>query len=387
MGRYRLETRKGARETLFYAVRSQGGKRTATPLDVPPEEECRLLRFSRIDLARQTVAQMNWALTRQRYDLPVENRDLTVADALEDHLARVLLGKSPGHQANLKAYVGRLTEAFGDTPLADLTPAAFEAWAAQTGLSPVTLNSYRRHLRASVREAVADGCLAPNPLADLPLAADPRGQAWRWIARDEAERLLRVLREGGRRVVTRSNKRPMTVDTPPWPDLADLASVLLLTGARLGEALALQWADVDRHNALARLTATKAARNGRRATTRHVPITDDLEDLFDRLAQQPTPLAHVKRRNLQRRWRAAAHAAGLKGLRLHDLRHTYASWLAQAGVSLTVIKELLGHADITTTQRYAHLCPDTLAATARAALNGQISAKRPESKQPVTSDK
>ena len=70
----------------------------------------------------------------------------------------------------------------------------------------------------------------------------------------------------------------------------------------------------------------------------------------------------MKRRvaDLNRLWRAVAKRAGLAGVRLHDLRHTHASFGAAAGLGLPIIGKLLGHAHATTTARYAHLEVDPL---------------------------
>ena len=59
-------------------------------------------------------------------------------------------------------------------------------------------------------------------------------------------------------------------------------------------------------------------------------------------------------------WRRIRRRAGLPGVRLHDLRHSYASFLVNQGVSLFVVQQLLGHSQTRTTQRYAHLAPKTL---------------------------
>ena len=82
--------------------------------------------------------------------------------------------------------------------------------------------------------------------------------------------------------------------------------------------------------------------------------------------------------NIQKNWVAICKAADIKGVRVHDLRHTYASVLASAGHSLIVIGELLGHSQPQTTDRYAHLFDDTLrkaTETAGAIVTGAESAE------------
>jgi integrase len=79
------------------------------------------------------------------------------------------------------------------------------------------------------------------------------------------------------------------------------------------------------------------------------------------------------RTDLKRPWEAVSGRAGLAGVRLHDLRHTYASFGAGSGLGLPIIGKLLGHTQASTTQRYAHLDADPLR-RASEAIGGQIAA-------------
>jgi integrase len=79
------------------------------------------------------------------------------------------------------------------------------------------------------------------------------------------------------------------------------------------------------------------------------------------------------RADLKRPWEAVAKRAGLEGVRLHDLRHTYASFGASGGLGLPIIGKLLGHTQVSTTQRYAHLDADPLR-RASEAIGGRIAA-------------
>ena len=79
------------------------------------------------------------------------------------------------------------------------------------------------------------------------------------------------------------------------------------------------------------------------------------------------------RADLKRPWEAVAKRAGLDGVRLHDLRHTYASFGAGGGLGLPIIGKLLGHTQASTTQRYAHLDADPLR-RASEAIGGRIAA-------------
>jgi site-specific recombinase XerD len=80
--------------------------------------------------------------------------------------------------------------------------------------------------------------------------------------------------------------------------------------------------------------------------------------------------------NLYRSWNKARCAAGLRDFRLHDLRHSFASILVNNGVSIYEVQNLLGHASINTTKRYAHLAPETLRKSAQVAADVYSLAKR-----------
>lgn len=134
--------------------------------------------------------------------------------------------------------------------------------------------------------------------------------------------------------------------------------LLLLTGARLREILDLKWDYVDLERGLLFLPDSKT---GRKTIVLNAPAMGILAGL-PRMScfviageQQNKP-----RVDLNRPWRAIVRRAGLQGLRIHDLRHTHASFGAGAGLGLPIIGKLLGHTQASTTQRYAHLDADPL---------------------------
>src|SRR5208283_1010542 len=140
----------------------------------------------------------------------------------------------------------------------------------------------------------------------------------------------------------------------------------------LGELLALRWRDVD--FAGSRLTVGRALSAGVETSTksrrvRQVPLPDQAAAALDRLSRRENftgpgelvfcgPLGRTLDASaLRRRYRKAQAAAGLAPLRWHDLRHTYGSLLAAAGVDLVKIKSAMGHSNIATTERYLHARP------------------------------
>ena len=154
-----------------------------------------------------------------------------------------------------------------------------------------------------------------------------------------------------------------------------IAAVKLLafTGARLGEVLGLRWEWIDFERGEARLPDSKTG-----AKTLHLPppALAVLAEL-PRLDGNPHVIAGAKESaalvNLEKPWRAIRAAARLDDVRLHDLRHAFASVTASSGMGLPIIGKMLGHTQPTTTARYAHLASDPIKAAA-AAVAGKIAA-------------
>jgi integrase len=142
------------------------------------------------------------------------------------------------------------------------------------------------------------------------------------------------------------------------PFAAAALRLLLFTGCRLREILHLQWAHVDIERGLLFLADSKT---GKKTIVLNAPAMAVLASL-DRLGSYVVPGDDPEkpRADLKRPWEAVSKRAGLDGVRLHDLRHTYASFGAGGGLGLPIIGKLLGHTQAATTARYAHLDNDPL---------------------------
>lgn len=136
--------------------------------------------------------------------------------------------------------------------------------------------------------------------------------------------------------------------------------LLVFTGARLSEILALEWSHVDFERACLRLPESKT---GAKVVYLNPPALELLASL-PRLEGNPHVIPGERLGehwvNLEKPWRRIRVRAGLDNVRLHDLRHSFASFGAGAGLGLPVIGALLGHTQAATTQRYAHLAADPL---------------------------
>ncbi|MCL1826326.1 MAG: site-specific integrase [Betaproteobacteria bacterium] len=197
----------------------------------------------------------------------------------------------------------------------------------------------------------------PNPAEGMRLKA-PEGRV-RSLTVEEAERLITE--------AERSRKSP---------HLADFIRLALNTGCRRGELLKLQWSRVDLKANLFFL-GEQDTKTGRR---RSVPLNAQARTALLNLARfrasycpdSPWVFAHKdgsQQEGIRTAFLVALKNAGIADFRIHDLRHTCASWLVSAGQPLPAVRDLLGHSTVTMTERYAHLSPENVRA-AVAVLDG-----------------
>jgi len=183
--------------------------------------------------------------------------------------------------------------------------------------------------------------VANNPTAGLPLMKEDNPKE-RYLSADEAQSLHARLTESDN------------------PMLQYIIPMLMLTGARKREVLDARWGDFDYERQLWRIHTTKLGK------PRFVPMSEGVIQLLDSVPRHdcvwcfPNPKTLKPYVSIFYAWNTARKAAGLADVRIHDLRHSFASFLVNAGRSLYEVQRLLGHTQIKTTQRYAHLSHDTL---------------------------
>ena len=185
-----------------------------------------------------------------------------------------------------------------------------------------------------------------NPCRGVQRFQEHRRQ--RYLRPEELQRLVRTLADH------------------PNKQTANAVRLLLITGARRSEVLSASWAEFD----LERGEWVKPSAHTKRKTEHHVPLSAPALALLTAMKgshdrrKEPTPFLFRSRagdtpqQELKRFWRSVCKDAGLKDVRVHDLRHSFASYLASSGASLPLIGALLGHTQAQTTARYAHLLDD-----------------------------
>ena len=142
------------------------------------------------------------------------------------------------------------------------------------------------------------------------------------------------------------------------PHAAAAIRLLIFTGARLREILDLRWQDVDLQRGLLFLPDSKTGKKTIVLGGAALAILEKLPRVGDFVIAGNHD--NKPRSDLQKPWALVSKQAGLGGLRLHDLRHSFASVGAGSGLGLPIIGKLLGHTNSKTTERYAHLAADPL---------------------------
>lgn len=254
------------------------------------------------------------------------------------------------------------------------------------GLSPKTIRNVVSFLHSILEHAIERGWIRENPARRASRPGRRRnGDAnpdLQFLSLDELDAVLRAIPD---EVVVRtpapSRRGRRGPAPPPPPDvLGPVLRVVVLaaamTGLRQSELLGLRWRDVDWSAQRIRVRNTfvrgEHSTDGKSdlSTRRSVPMADRLARELDRWSQRteyhgdgdlvfahPQIGAPLDRSKVTKRFKAACRAAGVREIKFHDLRHTFATRLAASGQPLRTIQEFLGHADSKTTQIYAYYAP------------------------------
>ena len=181
-----------------------------------------------------------------------------------------------------------------------------------------------------------------NPTAGVPLLEE-NNKKERYLSEAEAQALFASVQQSDSAM------------------LQFIIPMLILTGTRKREVLDAKWSEFDFERRIWRIGMSKSGK------ARHVPMSDGVIRLLQsvpRMANSEYVFANPKTGkpfvSIFSSWDSARKRAGLTDVRIHDLRHSFASFLVNGGRSLYEVQKILGHTQIKTTQRYAHLANDTL---------------------------
>ncbi|WP_319804511.1 tyrosine-type recombinase/integrase [Nocardioides malaquae] len=293
----------------------------------------------------------------------------------------------PSTRANADLAVDSV--AFGDLPMKAIRRSHIETWvkAMSAKWAPTTIKTRFVIVRSVFRAAVADRVIAADPSDGVAL---PRRR------KVEAAMRIPTVEQVGRLLAHADSSRVSTRH-----GFRAYVALCAFAGLRKGEAAGIQVGDID--SSLRRLTVSRqlqrdgstfVARLPKYGSERLVPLPDDLVEMLRQhietfLPEEPPPDAWLFTvgdgpmydNDIDWRWRATRTSAGLPHVRLHDLRHFYASGLIAAGCDVVTVQRALGHSSATTTlNTYSHLWPTAEDRTRAAAADLMNQALNPASR-------
>jgi len=280
----------------------------------------------------------------------------------EDHAKEFLELYSKQNKRSWKRdeiMLAHLTEFFRGKYLSEITPEAIERYRMKRKADerePATINRELACLKTLFNKAIEWEKAERNPAAKIKKYREPNSTE-RILTPDEMRRLIDAA----------------------GPELRPVLLIALNTGMRRGEILGLRWKAVDFVKGFILIEDSKSGK------ARKVPMNGPVFHLLRGMSQEgefvfsgPGAQGHVM--DIKTAFGGACRRAGIKGLRFHDLRHTAASRMIEAGVDLVTVSRILGHASIQMTMRYVHPTEQNMkAAVGKLGEIFENTGKKPES--------
>jgi integrase len=331
------------------------------------------------DIAKEFLASVTMGYDPKKVE-EVKKEHLTLKQLLFDSYSKWVLDSRKSGQATIDM-IARAFRDFLDLPVEEITLLKIERWRTERRQHKNTkgssLNRYTMALKAVFNWAVKRELLDVNPIAKLEIASERDSEKKiRFLTDDERERFMAALDAREARMRRERENHNIWLEErnlPLMPDLKDvpfvdyfkpLILVSLNTGARRNAIFSLLWGDIDFERRMITLRAAAA-----KSREQHVPMTDTIYSVLSLWKQQctdtasdslvfPSPKTEKKLNNCGSAWDNLLKEANIQKFRWHDMRHDFASQLVMSGVDLNTVRELMGHADLQMTLRYAHLAPE-----------------------------
>ncbi|MFC1551531.1 tyrosine-type recombinase/integrase [Candidatus Latescibacterota bacterium] len=252
--------------------------------------------------------------------------------------------QSESMRSSYKLSFNHLAPGFGNLQLAGISKIKVQTYMTRrkrTGVSNATVNREVTFLKSLLQRAVDWGYIDMNPLRGFKLLKEAPIRE-RYLTKEEGERLIQA--------------------SPDY--LRDIILFALATGFRKSEIFGLTWDNVILNK---RFTYGEISVIGKGNKRRNIRMNKTVFSLLCRKIQKkkskyvfPSPKTGGKIDNVNRAFQTALKEADIENFRFHDLRHTAASWMVQGGADIYAVQKILGHSNISTTQRYAHQSPEYL---------------------------
>ncbi len=310
-------------------------------------------------LAEKILAKVMTQIAEDKWFERPCGEDRTLKELLNKYIKEHSVPTKAKHTVKQEeGFARQMVEFFGDIPLKEIKPSRISAYKSHLrdrGLSGTSINHQRGFLCHAFKKAVMEWeWLRDNPVEKVS-REKVRNARDRWLTQEEEKRLLDCC------VIYATGRENVQI---PHYWLREVVLFALMTGMRQDEILSLEWPHVN----LISMTATvMRAKNGEKRT---IPLNGTARELLEAKSK----VRHIKskhvfaseagtkidHRNLRRAFYNALEKAEIEDFRFHDLRHTFATRLAQAGIDQYKIAKLLGHKTIAMTQRYSHHYPESL---------------------------
>lgn len=341
---FSLEVRANGTKTYFLRTKGADGKRVAKKLGDAKVISVKDARAKAIKLKRKIESQVD------NLTLEAENsgQTMTLDEFYNDHYLPYIKMHIKSYETNISVFKNHILPAFGLKNMVEIKKSEIitlhSNMVQKKKLAPATANKvliFISHAFNVAMQLEIKG-IEVNPASKIkPYLLNNARE--KYLTKEEAARLIEVINQ------TQQNIH-----------LKYIIPMLILTGARRGEVLRARYEDFN----LNQLTWTiPISKSGKK---RILPITPQLLELYNSIPKTngeylfASPATGKPYVTIYQSWNSARIKAGLKDVRIHDLRHSYASALVNNGRSLYEVQTLLGHSTSKMTQRYAHLSNENL---------------------------
>jgi integrase len=335
--------------TYYKRFRDQNGKAITIKLGKTTDTE--------LDDARERARKIDEQLRKgldPLDDLPKFQATMTYGEFFELHYLPHAKSFKRTARNDESMFSNHLKRVFGSIRLNQITKRQAQQFHRElkaSGLSGSSCDHYLKLLRSSLNCAVDWELLSVNPLARVKLFKEDNRRE-RYLSDSELVNLLEVL------------------DTYTNRPVCRIVLFLLATGCRLSEALRAQWKHVDLDKRLFTIPAVTS----KSKRSRTIPLNDTAVGVLSRAKELqcceyvfPNPATQKPYSDIKKSWYLIRKKAGLEDFRVHDLRHSFASFAINSGRSLFEVQQLLGHSSPEVTQRYSHLQQSTLLSASESA--------------------
>lgn len=336
----RISVNKAGRKFWFWRYTFGGRKRAAKVGEFPATD---------VAAARKRACEMRAMLDLGK-DVQAEKDELkrlpTLAEFADQEYMPLARQTKRSHRDDAHRLKNHLLPRFGHKKLSEISTREVQAFIGEVAKShsPATANRLLSLIARMLKLATLWGIVEKNPCIGIAKFREQRARE-RFLTAAEIARLFQAM-EGD-------------------PHFYGIAAIkfLLLTGLRRNEALWAKWSQLDLERGLLHLPMTKSGKS------RHIVLSAQARALLEGLPSKGTSqwIFPGKNRaadrpvsNIDKCLQRLLARANIERMRVHDLRHTYASVMAQNGVSLFLIQSALGHSTPMMTMRYAHLCDSAL---------------------------